>query len=55
MRVLGDLTWAKTEYVCPYGLIRTHWQGLSGGSGVWKEIERFFAELKQRCPEVRRA
>jgi uncharacterized protein DUF5947 len=29
------------------GLIRTHWRGLSGGTEVWREIGRFFAELKQ--------
>lgn len=27
------------------GLIRIHWRGLSGGTQVWDEIERFFAEL----------
>lgn len=27
------------------GLIRTHWRGLSGGSEVWQEIDRFFDEL----------
>ena len=27
------------------GLIRTHWRGLSGGSEVWQEIDRFFEEL----------
>jgi hypothetical protein len=30
------------------GLIRAHWRGLSGGTGVWNEIERFFAGLKER-------
>jgi hypothetical protein len=31
------------------GLIRTHWRGLSGGTGVWEEVGRFFADLKRRC------
>ncbi|MGB7922558.1 MAG: DUF5947 family protein [Pyrinomonadaceae bacterium] len=31
------------------GLIRAHWRGLSGGSEVWKEIERFFDGLKERA------
>lgn len=30
------------------GLVRTHWRGLSGGSALWEEIERFFAALKER-------
>jgi hypothetical protein len=30
------------------GLIRTAWRGLSGGSEVWEEIDRFFASLKER-------
>jgi Family of unknown function (DUF5947) len=29
------------------GLIRAHWRGLSGGTEVWQEIEKFFAELKK--------
>jgi Family of unknown function (DUF5947) len=29
-------------------LIRSHWQGLSGGAEVWKELESFFADLKAR-------
>jgi hypothetical protein len=31
------------------GLIRTHWRGLSGGSEVWQEIDRFFGELDSRA------
>jgi hypothetical protein len=27
------------------GLIRTHWRGLSGGTEVWDEIDRFFEQL----------
>jgi hypothetical protein len=30
------------------GLIRAHWRGLSGGTEVWREINAFFAALKQR-------
>jgi hypothetical protein len=29
------------------GLVRLHWRGLTGGSEVWQEIERFFEELKE--------
>lgn len=35
------------------GLLRTHWRGLSGGSEVWTEIARFFADLKGK--EIPRA
>jgi hypothetical protein len=28
------------------GLIRSRWQGLSGGTEVWQEIGRFFGDLK---------
>ena len=31
------------------GLIRTRWRGLTGGSEVWQEIDRFFAELDRRA------
>jgi hypothetical protein len=31
------------------GLIRTRWRGLSGGSEVWLEIDRFFGELDSRA------
>jgi len=31
------------------GILRTHWQGLSGGTEVWQEIERFFEELDRRA------
>jgi hypothetical protein len=32
------------------GLIRTSWQGLSGGAEVWHDIGQFFTELKARSP-----
>jgi hypothetical protein len=28
-------------------LMRTHWRGLSGGSEVWDEIDRFFREERE--------
>jgi hypothetical protein len=34
------------------GLIRSRWQGFSGGTEVWREIGQFFAELKTRSPRV---
>lgn len=34
------------------GLIRSRWQGLSGGTEVWREIGNFFAELKARSPQI---
>jgi hypothetical protein len=30
------------------GIIRMHWRGLSGGTEVWKEINKFSASLKER-------
>lgn len=30
------------------GLIRSRWQGLSGGSEVWQQVAEFFASLKAR-------
>jgi hypothetical protein len=32
------------------GLLRSRWQGISGGTEVWEEIRRFFEELKRRSP-----
>lgn len=37
------------------GLIRARWRGLSGGAEVWEEIERFFAELRERSTVVGKA
>jgi Family of unknown function (DUF5947) len=34
------------------GLIRANWKGLSGGSEVWVEIERFFSDLRSRADAV---
>jgi hypothetical protein len=46
---------AREHFIAPIdecfklaGLIRAHWRGLSGGAQAWKEIDRFFAGLKQR-------
>jgi hypothetical protein len=45
----------RAHYVAPLdicfelvGLIRLHWRGLSGGDRVWREIEGFYAKLKER-------
>ena len=29
------------------GLIRMHWKGFTGGTAVWEEIDRFFADLRR--------
>jgi len=34
------------------GLVRTHWRSMSGGTEVWKEMGRFFADLKDRAHPV---
>ena len=31
------------------GLIRLHWHGLSGGLGVWEQVERFFTGLREKA------
>jgi Family of unknown function (DUF5947) len=31
------------------GLIRANWKGLSGGSEVWEELDRFFSDLRSRA------
>ena len=36
------------------GLIRSRWQGLSGGTEVWREIGQFFTELKGRPERTER-
>lgn len=35
------------------GLIRMHWRGLSGGTEVWDEIGKFFANLRATAITVR--
>jgi Family of unknown function (DUF5947) len=30
------------------GLVRTHWQGMSGGTALWREVARFFQDLDRR-------
>ena len=34
------------------GLVRTNWRGLSGGTELWWELERFFAALTARAGSV---
>ena len=34
------------------GLIRVNWKGLSGGTEVWTEVARFFAELRSKSEMV---
>ena len=34
------------------GLIRSRWQGLSGGTEVWQEIGQFFGDLKAKSPRA---
>jgi Family of unknown function (DUF5947) len=34
------------------GLIRKHWRGLSGGTEVWREIDKFFKELDAMSSEA---
>ncbi|HWB86608.1 MAG TPA: DUF5947 family protein [Bryobacteraceae bacterium] len=31
------------------GIIRTEWQGFSGGDAVWREVDRFFESLAERA------
>jgi hypothetical protein len=28
------------------GLVRLHWRGFTGGAALWRELDRFFAELR---------
>jgi hypothetical protein len=35
------------------GLIRSRWQGFSGGAEVWREIGEFFGDLKARSQPVK--
>ena len=37
------------------GLIRAYWKGLSGGTEVWEELQRYFAGLKVRAVGVNHA
>lgn len=37
------------------GLIRARWRGLSGGTEVWEEIDRFFADLGRRSIPIKLA
>ena len=55
--LLVNRTGEKREYfIAPVdecyklvGLIRMKWHGLSGGSEVWQDIDKFFASLKDRA------
>jgi Family of unknown function (DUF5947) len=34
------------------GLVRTHWKGFGGGDEVWKALETFFEQLRDRARRV---
>jgi hypothetical protein len=34
------------------GLLRVHWKGFTGGEDVWREIDAFFARLKEQARPV---
>jgi len=34
------------------GIVRLHWKGFDGGQDVWREIDGFFARLRERSREV---
>ncbi|MGI8858242.1 MAG: DUF5947 family protein [Thermomicrobiales bacterium] len=36
------------------GVVRMYWHGLSGGTEVWDEIDKFFADLTRRSQPVER-
>jgi hypothetical protein len=45
---------AREQWILPLddcyrlvGIVRRHWRGLAGGTEVWQEIERFFADLEE--------
>ena len=54
--VASDAATRPEYYILPIdecfklvGLIRLHWKGLSGGTEVWREIARFFADVRTRA------
>jgi Family of unknown function (DUF5947) len=34
------------------GLVRMHWKGFDGGAEAWREIDRFFDDLRERAREL---
>jgi hypothetical protein len=34
------------------GRVRLHWRGFDGGEAVWREVEAFFADLRERAEPV---
>ena len=51
---------ARRQWIVPIdvcyalvGLIRTHWRGFTGGTDVWRELERFYEGLDRRSRERR--
>jgi hypothetical protein len=34
------------------GIVRTHWQGFSGGDAVWNELDRFLEGLRKRSTSI---
>ena len=51
---------ARRQWIVPIdvcyqlvGLIRTHWRGFTGGTDVWRELDRFYEALDRRSRERR--
>jgi hypothetical protein len=60
--VQRDATTRAEYYVAPIdecyglvGIIRANWKGLSGGTEVWTEIDRFFTDLRGRSEPLGRS
>ena len=56
-RPAGEQQWIVPIDECYrlVAVIKRHWSGMAGGSAVWREVARFFADLDGPAGRVRRA